>query len=65
MRLNKLSLDIKFALKRFTSEPFRTFELANINQEKGIQIFWGAYATRYESEAVFDRIDEILNRGRA
>ncbi|TMP51456.1 hypothetical protein [Pseudoalteromonas sp. S1688] len=65
MRLNKLNLDIKVALKRFTSEPFRTFELARTNQEKGIQIFIDEYATHYESEAVFDRIDEILNRGRA
>ena len=63
MRLNKLSIDIKFALKRFTSEPFRTFELANINQEKGIQIFVDEYGTHYENEGVFDRLDEILNRG--
>jgi len=62
MRLNKLNLDIKFALKRFTSEPFRTFELASTNQEKGIQIFIDEYATHYESDAAFDRIDEILNK---
>lgn len=61
MRVNKLSLAIKLALKRFTSEPFRTFELANINQEKGIQIFVDEYATHYETAPIFERLDEILN----
>lgn len=65
MRLNKLNLDIKLALKIKPPEPIKPLEFATIKQEKGIQIFIDEYATHYESEAVFDRIDEILNGGRA
>ena len=61
MRLNKLNLTIKLALKIKPPEPIKPLEFANINQEKGVQIFMDEYGTHYESESVFDRLDEILN----
>ena len=65
MRLNKLNLDIKLALKIKVPKPIKPLEFASIKHEKGVQKFMDEYAAHYESEAVFDRIDEILNRVRA
>lgn len=65
MRLNKLNLAIKLALEIKLPEPIKPLEFTNINQEKGIQIFLDEYGTHYENEGVFERLDEILNRGHA
>ena len=65
MRLNKLNLEIKLVLKIKAPEPIKPLEFANINQEKGIQIFMDEYGAHDEMESVFARIDEILKRGRA
>lgn len=43
-------------------EPIWWLEFASIKQEKGVQIFYlSDDAAHYESEAVLDRLDEILN----
>lgn len=65
MRLNKLNLAIKLALEIKPPEPIKPLEFTNINQEKGIQIFLDEYGTHYENEGVFERLDEIFNRGHA
>ncbi|MBB1290978.1 MULTISPECIES: hypothetical protein [unclassified Pseudoalteromonas] len=62
MRLNKLNLAIKLALGIKHPCQLTPLDFAVIDRvEKGIQIFLDEYGTHYESESVFDRLDEILN----
>jgi len=62
MRLNKLNLAIKLALEIKHPWQLTPLDFAVIDRvEKGIQIFVDEYGTHYESETVFERLDEILN----